>query len=90
MMGPLELATLVNALGLPTVGIWALLATKLSVGDGLRRAEKRFLIALVIISLITLRTVIRLDELWLSHTMTLATMVLGVYLVPSREGAIAA
>lgn len=79
----------VNALALPMFGLWALLSTKLSVGDALRRAERRFLIALVIISLVTLRTVMRLDDVWLIHTLTLASMVLGVFTVPSREGALA-
>ena len=89
MFGLFELAALVDAVALPILGTWALLATKLSVGDALRKAEQRFIVALLIISVVTLRTVIRLDEVWLIHTMTLAAMVLGVYLVPSRAGALA-
>ncbi|MCS7467253.1 hypothetical protein NZK35_11425 [Stieleria sp. ICT_E10.1] len=84
-----EFFAVVNAIALPLFGLWALLSTKLSVGDALRRAERRFLIALVIISLVTLRTVMRLDDVWLIHTLTLASMVLGVFTVPSREGALA-
>ncbi|MCO8123017.1 hypothetical protein NHH03_14810 [Stieleria sp. TO1_6] len=83
------LAAVVDASALPLLGLWALLATKLCVGEALRRAERRFLVALVIISLVTLRTVIRHDEVWLIHTMTLGMMVLGVFMVPSREGQIA-
>lgn len=89
MFESVQLLALIDALALPILGIWALLATKLAVGDALRRAEKRFLFALVIITLVTMRTVLRLDEVWLIHTMTLAAMVLGVFLVPSREGALA-
>jgi len=89
MLGPFEIAAFVDAIALPLFGLWALLATKLSVGPAVRRAEKRFLLALVVISLVTLRTVIRLDEVWLVHTITLASMVLGVFLVPAREGAVA-
>ena len=81
---------LIDAIALPILGTWALLSTKLSVGESLRRAEKRFLIALVIITCVTMRTVLRLDEVWLIHTATLALMVLGVFLVPSREGQLAA
>ncbi|WP_182871385.1 hypothetical protein [Stieleria mannarensis] len=84
-----ELFAVVDAIALPILGLWALLSTKLSVGEALRRAERRFMIALVIISLVTLRTVMRLDEVWLIHTLTLASMVLGVFTVPSREGALA-
>lgn len=84
-----ETLALVDAMGLPLLGLWALLATKLAVGEALRRAEKRFMIALVIITLVTMRTVLRLDEVWIVHTLTLALMVLGVFLVPSREGALA-
>ena len=80
---------LVDALALPPLGLWALLATKLSVGQSLRRAERSFIVALVVISLVTLRTAARLDEVWLIHTVTLALMILGVFMVPSREGALA-
>ena len=89
MLGPIEIVTLVDAIALPLFGLWALLATKLSIGPAVRRAEKQFLFALVVISLVTLRTVIRSDEVWLIHTITLASMILGVFLVPSREGAVA-
>ena len=85
---PLMLA-FADAIAMPILGLWALLSTKLSVGPALRRAEKRFFIALVIISLVTLRTVASLDDVWLIHTATLALMVLGVFLVPSREGSLA-
>lgn len=80
---------LVDATALPLLGLWALLSTKLAVGDALRRAEKRFLFVLVIATLVTMNTVLRLDDVWLIHTVTLALMVLGVFLVPSREGSLA-
>ncbi|MCA9136030.1 MAG: hypothetical protein KDB00_04705 [Planctomycetales bacterium] len=89
MADPFQLLALVDAFALPILGLWALLSTKLAVGESLRRAEKRFLAALVIITLFTMRTVLFLDDVWLIHTMTLAAMVLGVFLVPSREGALA-
>ncbi len=81
--------SLFEALGLPLLGLWALLSTKLAVGPALRGAEQRFMIALVIITLVTMRTVLRLDEVWIVHTMTLASMILGVFLVPSREESLA-
>ena len=81
--------SVVEALALPLLGLLALLATKLSVGESLRRAERSFIVALVVISLVTLRTVTRLDEVWLVHSVTLSLMILGVFTVPSREGALA-
>lgn len=89
MSNLVQLLAVVDVIALPLLGLWALLATKLSIGDALRRAERFFLVALVIISLVTLRTVARLDEIWLVHTLTLALMILGVFMVPSREGALA-
>jgi hypothetical protein len=83
-----QLLSIVDALALPAFGFWALLATKLSVGDALRRAERQFMVALVIISLVTLNTVVGQRDVWLSHTMTLALMVMGVFLIPSREEAV--
>ncbi|MEO1614525.1 MAG: hypothetical protein AAFV88_01665 [Planctomycetota bacterium] len=76
-----------DCFALPLLGLWALLATKLAVGPELRRAERRFLFALVIISLVTLRTVIRLDDAWLIHTSTLGLMIIGVFVLPDREAA---
>lgn len=84
-----QILAMVDALALPLLGLWALLATKLSIGESLRRAERFFIVALVVISLVTLRTVSRLDEVWLIHSVTLALMILGVFMVPSREGALA-
>lgn len=89
MPGMIELFAVVDLIALPMLGLWAVLSTKLSIGDALRRAERRFFVALVIISFVTLRTVMRLDDAWLVHTMTLACMVLGVFTIPSREGALA-
>jgi hypothetical protein len=80
---------IVDVIALPLLGLCALLATKLSIGESLRRAERFFIVALVVISLVTLRTVSRLDEVWLIHSVTLALMILGVFMVPSREGALA-
>ena len=79
------LFTFVDFVALPGYCLCSLLATKLSIGDSLRRAEHRFLIALMIMSLVTLRTVTQLDDTWLVHSITLSGMILGVFLIPSRE-----
>ncbi|MCD0461602.1 hypothetical protein [Roseiconus lacunae] len=84
MLGALEILNLFEALALPVVGLWALLSTKLLIGDDLVRAERRFIAVLVITSLITLRTVAGLHDAWLIHTVTLSAMVLGVFVIPGR------
>ncbi|MEO1529743.1 MAG: hypothetical protein AAFX06_30360, partial [Planctomycetota bacterium] len=60
-------AAIVDAIAIPLVGLWALLAVKLTIGAPLQRAQRRFFIALVVISLITLRTVAVMDDAWLIH-----------------------
>lgn len=89
MPDPMMLAMVVDAVAIPLVGLWALLAVKLNIGEPLHRAQRRFLIALVVISLVTLRTVAVMDSTWLIHTMTLATMVIGACVVPARAEMIA-
>ncbi|MEL6110814.1 MAG: hypothetical protein AAFU85_32820 [Planctomycetota bacterium] len=78
------LAMVVDMVAIPLVGLWALLAVKLNIGEPLHRAQRRFLVALVVISLVTLRTVTLMDSTWLIHTMTLASMVIGACVVPGR------
>ncbi len=80
---------LVDIMAMPLLGFWALMATKLCVGDALRKAERRFFLALIIASFVTLRTVMRLDDVWIVHTVTLAAMILGVFIVPSRDSLVA-
>ena len=89
MSDTVVLAMLVDAVAIPLVGLWALLAVKLSVGEQLHRAQRRFLVALVVISLVTLRTVAMMDSTWLIHTMTLVSMVIGACVVPSRAEMVA-
>ncbi|MCC9603233.1 hypothetical protein LOC67_22010 [Stieleria sp. JC731] len=83
-MSPIEITNVFIALTLPVVGLWALLSTKLSVGEELVRAERRFITTLIVTSLITLRTVAGLHDAWLIHTVTLAAMILGVFIIPGR------
>ncbi|OYP35170.1 hypothetical protein [Rhodopirellula sp. MGV] len=85
MLGPLELINVFESLVMPLIGLWVLLSTKLSIGEELVRAEKRFIATLVVMSLITLRTVAGLHDAWLIHMVTLAAMVLGVFIIPGRS-----
>ena len=79
------LAMFVDAVAIPMLALWALLAVKLTVGEPLQRAQRRFLIALVVVSLVTIRTVAVMDDSWLIHMLTLASMVIGACVLPSRS-----
>ncbi|OUT60736.1 MAG: hypothetical protein CBB71_06880 [Rhodopirellula sp. TMED11] len=82
---PILLAILHAAI-IPTIGIWALLATKLMVGNRLRWAERCFMGILLTVSLATLHAVMTDNaNVWFVHMLTLALMVLGQFLVPSRH-----
>ncbi len=78
-----QIAQIADTLLLPLIGSIALLAAKLSVGEAARMAERHFMVALVVITAITLRTVILCDETWLIHTTTLATMIIGALAMPN-------
>ena len=84
-----QFVLVVNALVMPLIGITALVLSKVSQGEGARRAERNFLVTLVLITVLTLRTVIHCDDLWLVHTMTLAVMIVGALLIPSQDSPVA-
>lgn len=81
---PILLAILHAAI-IPTIGIWALLATKLMVGNRLRWAERCFMGILLTVSFAALHSVMTDAHVWFVHMLTLALMVLGQFLVPSRH-----
>ncbi|TWT49086.1 hypothetical protein Pla22_42780 [Rubripirellula amarantea] len=84
-----QLTLIMDALFLPVVGMAALLFAKLSTGSRARKAEKNFYVILVVVTLITLRTVILCEEVWLIHTLTLATMIVGALWVPGQDSLLA-
>lgn len=74
---------------LPLISAVALILAKFSHGEAARHAERHFLAALVVMTIITLRTVITCEDVWLVHTATLATMIVGALVVPSQEPSVA-
>lgn len=74
-----------DAIIMPLIGAVALLLAKLSEGEFARWAEKQFFAVLVVITLVTLRTVITCEEFWLVHTATLSTMIVGALVIPSQD-----
>ncbi|MEM9588983.1 MAG: hypothetical protein AAGA03_17010 [Planctomycetota bacterium] len=82
MAHPFELATVLTALVLPLFGGGMLVLSKLASGAAARRAEARFMAALVVMVVVTIRTAVVCDPQWLIHTMTVAVMVLGALMIP--------
>ena len=84
-----QITGIVDAIILPMIGAAALLLAKFSQGDAARRAERRFFGILVVITIVTLRTVITCDDVWLVHTATLGTLIVGSLVIPSLDTSVA-
>jgi hypothetical protein len=80
-----QITEFMDAIIMPLIGGLALLLAKLSQGDAARWAERQFFAVLVVITLVTLRTVIHCDEVWLIHTTTLGSLIVGALVVPSHD-----
>ncbi|TWT73381.1 hypothetical protein [Allorhodopirellula solitaria] len=79
------LTSALSVLGLPLIALAALLLAKLSTGAAARRAERRFLAVLVVMSLVTMHTVMTQNAAWLIHTATLGLMVVGSLWIPNQQ-----
>lgn len=84
-----QITNLFDAIILPLVGAVALLLAKFSEGDAARWAERQFFAVLLVITIVTLRTVIRCDEVWLVQTATLGTLIICSMMIPSQDGSVA-
>ena len=77
--------SIIDAVLIPAACGIALLVAKLTHGEMARKAEKNFFVFLVVMTLITIRTVVLCDDVWLIHTTTLAVMVVGALAIPGNE-----
>lgn len=84
-----QLIGMLDAVVLPCLGLWSLVWSKIGQGEDARRAERQFLLVLVVITIVTLRTVINCDDCWLVHTITLATMIVGALAIPDQDASVA-
>lgn len=84
-----QVTEFVEVVILPLIGALALFLAKVRRGDAARLAERHFLAVLVVITIMTLRTVINCDEIWLVHTVTLGTLIIAAQMVPSQDAAVA-
>ncbi len=89
MLDLTHVAGMLDAIILPVVGGFSLLFSKISQGDLARHWERQFLLTLVVVTIVTLRTVAYSDQTWLLHTLTLAGMIVGALLVPHQDSSIA-
>ncbi len=89
MLDLTQFAGMLDAIILPIIGGSSLLLSKISQGEIAQHWERQFLLTLVVITIVTLRTVAYGDVTWLIHTMTLAGMIVGSLLVPNRDATIA-
>lgn len=80
---------LLNVLILPILAGTSLVLAKLCQGEAARQAERWFLATLVMMTISTIRTVANSDEVWLVHTATLATMIVGSLVIPSQQTPVA-
>lgn len=78
------ITTAFSVLGLPLIAIAALMLAKLTRGTAARRAERRFLAVLIVMSLVTAHTVMTQNAAWLIHTATLSLMVIGSLWIPGQ------
>ena len=84
-----QMTQIVDAIILPLIGAIALFFAKFSHGEAARWAERQFFTVLVVITLVTLRTVITCDDAWLVHTATLGTMIVGALALPGQDASVA-
>ncbi len=80
-----QITAIMDALLIPAAAGVALMLAKMTRGEMARRAEKNFFAILVVMTVITLRTVVLCEEAWLIHTATLATMIVGALAIPSQD-----
>jgi hypothetical protein len=79
-----QITSLLDAIIFPLIGSIALMYAKLSRGVAARRAEKQFFAILVVLTVVTLRTVITCHEIWIVHTMSLGGLIVCSLLIPGQ------
>ncbi|TWU55039.1 hypothetical protein [Rubripirellula reticaptiva] len=80
-----QITGIMDAIVLPLMGCVALMFAKLTQGEAARWAERQFFAALVVITVVTARTVMMCDDAWLLHTTTLGVMTVGALVIPSQD-----
>lgn len=68
---------------LPIVGLMLLIVSKISRGETARIAGSFFLAVLVLATLVTFRTMVAGETIWLMHALTLAIFIVGAVSIPA-------
>lgn len=77
----------VEAWILPLVGLLLLVVSKVTAGETARMAGSFFLAVLVISTLVTFRTMLAGETIWLLHALTMAIFIVGAVSMPAASGA---
>ncbi len=83
-----QILRIADAIVLPSIAIILLLISKIGRGELARWSEGQFYVALVVMTLVTLRTVVMQDGAWLVHTAALGiTITIALTTNPVRKPA---
>lgn len=74
---------------LPILAGFALVMSKISDPEAARQWERHFMVTLVVVTIVTLRTVIYCDDAWLVHMMTLGSLIIAALIVPNQNANVA-
>ncbi len=85
MLDLAQTTELIDAIILPLLGCVVLFFAKFRHGEAARRAERQFMGVLVVMTLVTLRTVIQCHDAWLVHTMALGTLIIASLMIPGQQ-----
>ena len=88
MSNVLPLFGAMDVIVLPMLTALALLMSKVCEGDLQQKWEKHFLITLVVLTIVTIRTVIHCDDAWLIHTISLGAVIVAALVVPNQESVV--
>ncbi|TWU66311.1 hypothetical protein [Crateriforma conspicua] len=83
------MASVLSTMAMPVIGVSTLLSAKLASGESLAKAQRRFFACLLVITIVTLRTVIVCDDAWIFHMSTLALMIVGALIIPDHDASVA-
>ncbi len=80
-----QITELIDAIILPLLGCVALFFAKFRDGEAARWAERQFMGVLVVMTLVTLRTVIECHDVWLVHTTALGMLIVASLMIPGHQ-----
>ncbi|WP_164104315.1 hypothetical protein [Candidatus Laterigemmans baculatus] len=87
MTGFTAMAVGAGAFALPLLGVLTLLTSKIASGAAGAMAQRLFFATLLLATVATFRTMMAGEPQWLSHSLTIAVMVVGAVAVPAAGDA---